>query len=155
MSQESVEIVRRMYKQMDDAGYGRIEALHEAHESGNFDQFLPLAEEMLHGDVVLRPPEDSPFPEAGQREWRGREGFLRFAAGQTEGFDAMSLEPEEFIDAGDKVVVPLQFGGRARHTGLEVKFAVVHVVTVRDGKMARLDIYMSKAEALEAAGLSE
>ena len=154
MSQENVEVVRRMYKEMD-AAYGRIEALHEAHESGNFDELLPAAEEMLHGDFVLTPPEDSPFPEAGGREWRGREGFLRFAAGQTEGFDAMSLEPEEFIDAGDKVVVPLRFGGRARYTGLEVKFAVIHVVTMRDGKMARLDIYLGRAEALEAAGLRE
>jgi len=67
----------------------------------------------------------------------------------------MSLEPEEFIDAGDRVVVPLQFGGEARFTGLEVKFAVVHVATIRDRKLARLDIYMSRAEALQAAGLQE
>src|SRR4051812_40426064 len=154
MSQENVEIVRRMYKEMD-AAYGGIEALHEAHETGNFDELLPAAEEMVHGDFVLRPPEDSPFPESGSREWRGREGFLRFAAGQTEGFDAMSLEAEGVIDAGDKVGGPVRFGGRARHTGLEVKFAVVHVVTMRDGKMARLDIYLRRAEALEAAGLSE
>ena len=65
----------------------------------------------------------------------------------------MSLEPKEFIDAGDMVVVPLQFGGRARYTGIEVKFAVVHVVTIRDGKVARLDIHLNRAEALEAAGL--
>jgi len=69
--------------------------------------------------------------------------------------NAISLEPQEFIDAGDRVVVPLQFGGEARYTGIEVKFAVVHVVTIRDGKVARLDIYMTRAEALEAAGLSE
>mgnify|MGYP001444935720 CR=1 FL=1 len=28
-------------------------------------------------------------------------------------------------------------------------------VTIRDGKVARLDIYLTKAQALEAAGLSE
>jgi ketosteroid isomerase-like protein len=52
-------------------------------------------------------------------------------------------------------VVPLQFGGRARYTGIEVKFAVVHVVMLRDGKLARLDIFMNRAEALEAAELRE
>ncbi len=155
MSQENVDIVRRMYEEARDAYYGRIEALHEAHENGDFGDFMTAAEETLDPDFVLAPPEDSPFPEAGTREWRGREGFLRFVAGQTEGFEAMSLEPEEFIDAGDRVVVPLQFGGKARYTGLEVKFAVVHVVTIRDGKATRLDIYMSRREALEAAGLSE
>ena len=147
-----MEIARRLYREGEAAYYGRIDALHEAYESGNFSEFLAATEEMLHPDFVLRPPEDSPFPEAGTGG-QGREGFLRFVAGQAEGFDAMSLEPQEFIDAGDRVVVPLQFGGRARHTGLEIKFAVVHVVTIRDGKLARLDIYMSRAEALEAAGL--
>ena len=155
MSQENVEIVRRLYEDGEAAYYGRIEALHEANESGDFSEFMAATEEMIDPDFVLRPPEDSPFPEAGTREWRGRKGFLRFVAGQAEGFDAMSLEPEEFIDAGDRVVVPLQFGGQARFTGLEVKFAVVHVVMLRDGKLARLDIFMNRAEALEAAGLSE
>ena len=155
MSQENVEIVRRMYEEAEAAYYGRLDALHEAHETGDFGEFLPSAEELLHPDFALESPEDSPFPEAGTREWRGREGFLRFVAGQAEGFDAMSLEPEEFIDAGDSVVVPLQFGGQARFTGLEVKFAVVHVATIRDRKLARLDIYMSRAEALQAAGLSQ
>jgi hypothetical protein len=51
-------------------------------------------------------------------------------------------------------------GGRAEEVWrsgaphrLEVKFAVVHVVAIRDGKVARLDIHISKAKALEAAGL--
>jgi ketosteroid isomerase-like protein len=155
MSGENVEIVRRLYEDGEAAYYRRIEALHEANESGDFSEFKAATEEMIDPDFVLRAPEDSPFPEAGTREWRGREGFLRFVAGQAEGFDAMSLEPEEFIDAGDRVVVPLQFGGEARFTGLEVKFAVVHVATIRDRKLARLDIYMSRAEALQAAGLQE
>ena len=155
MSQENVEVVRRLYEEGEAAYYGRIEALHEAVESGDFNEFMAATEEMIHSTFVLRTPEDSPFPEAGTGEWRGRQGFLRFVAGQAESFDAMSLEPEEFIDAGDSVVVPLQFGGQARYTGIEVKFAVVHVVTIRDGKLARLDIYMSRARALEAAGLRE
>jgi hypothetical protein len=80
MSEENVELVRRIYEEGSDAYYGRIEALHEAHESGDFGEFLPLAEETLDADVVLKPPEDSLFPEAGTREWHGREGFLRFVA---------------------------------------------------------------------------
>ena len=52
MSQENVEIVRRMYKE-GEAAYERIEALHQAHESGDFGEFLPAAEENLHPDFVL------------------------------------------------------------------------------------------------------
>jgi ketosteroid isomerase-like protein len=104
---------------------------------------------------VVRAPEDTNFPDTGTGEWHGHVGFLRFVAGQTEGFGEMSIEPQEFIDAGGKVVVPMEFGGRARHTGIEVKFAFVHVLTIQDGKVARLDVHVSKAKALEAAGLKE
>jgi ketosteroid isomerase-like protein len=154
MSEENVEIVRRFYE-VAAATYASIEVIQEAHEKGDFGEFLPAAEAILSSDVVVRALEDSDFPDTGTGEWHGHEGFMQFAAGQTEGFGEMSIEPQEFIDAGDKVVVPMEFGGRARHTGIEVKFAFVHLLTIRDGKVARLDVYVSKAEALQAAGLSE
>ncbi len=154
MSRENVEVARRFYTVGSEI-YERIDALHEAEESGDFSQFLPLADQMLDADVVVRPPEDSPFPDAGTREWRGHEEFLRFIAGQTESFETMRLKTEDFIDAGEKVVVPIEFGGVARYTGIEVMFAVVQVLTIRAGKVTALDIYTSKEQALEAAGLSE
>ena len=45
--------------------------------------------------------------------------------------------------------------GRAKLSGIEtdLTYAVVH--TIRDGKIARGREYMTRAEALEAAGLSE
>ena len=53
------------------------------------------------------------------------------------------------------MVVPVRFGGRARHTGIDVEFSYVHVLTVQNGKTVRIDVYESKAQALEAAGLRE
>jgi ketosteroid isomerase-like protein len=152
MSQENIETVRRLYELANET-YGRIDALHEAHESRDFSEFRTVAEERLTTDVVLSTPDESSFPDTGTGEWHGHDGFLRFISGQTEGFADMSIEPQEFIDAGDRVVVTLEFGGRALHTGLEVRFAVAHMVTIRDCKVARLDIYLTKAQALEAAGL--
>jgi ketosteroid isomerase-like protein len=64
------------------------------------------------------------------------------------------VKPQEYIDAGDHVVVPIRFGGRARHSGLEVAFEVVHVLTSRDGKWTRVDMYQTKVEALAAVGCS-
>jgi ketosteroid isomerase-like protein len=86
---------------------------------------------------------------------RGREGMLRFLQTQAEAFELFVVEPLEFIDAGDRVVVPVRFGGRARHTGLEIDFSAVHVLTLRDRTLLRIDIYGSKPEALEAVGLQE
>ena len=65
------------------------------------------------------------------------------------------MEASEFIDRGDYLIVPYRFGGRARHTGLEVEFSFVHLITLRDGKVTRCEVHKTKAEALEAAGLRE
>ena len=62
----------------------------------------------------------------------------------------MWIRPEEFIEVGDRVVVPYRMGGHARHTGIEVEFAFAHVFTMRDEKVVRLDVFESKAAALEA-----
>ena len=132
MSQENVEIVKRGY-----------EALNEAYKTGDF---LAAIRATVHPDVVLRT--SGMFPETG--EYRGHEGIREFAANQADAFEDMSLRPEEYIDAGDRVVVPLRFGGKARHTGIPVEFFVVHVSTIRDGKLARLDMYQTKEQALEA-----
>ena len=140
MSQENVERARRAYA-----------ALKDAYRSGDVNDLLPIAEEMWDPAIVLRTADT--FVESG--EWHGYEGLLRFTSDQMQAFERMWIEPEEFIDAGDVVVVPVRFGGRARHTGIDVEFSYVHVLTVQNGKTVRIDVYESKAQALQAAGLRE
>ena len=65
------------------------------------------------------------------------------------------MTPERFIDAGERVIVPFTLAGRARFSGLPIKFSFVHVGTYRDGKIVRINVYATLDEALEAAGLSE
>ena len=137
MSQENVELARRGYA-----------ALNDAYRTGDFSAAI---EEFCDPEIVLTP--SGILPESS--EMHGHEGLLRFAALQTEAFEEFWVQPQEMIDAGDRVVVPVRFGGRAQHTGLEVVFDVVHVCTARDGKWTRIDMYVSKAEALEAVGLWE
>jgi ketosteroid isomerase-like protein len=60
---------------------------------------------------------------------------------------------EEYLDAGDEVVVVLQLKGEAR--GLPLDATVVHVVLFEDGKLRRVRQYLSREQALEAAGLRE
>ena len=62
----------------------------------------------------------------------------------------------ELIDAGeDKVVVIERFGGRAKISGIETEQTEAVVSTIRDGKIARCREYVTREEALEAAGLPE
>jgi ketosteroid isomerase-like protein len=110
---------------------------------------LPYAERMWDPDVVLRTT--GSWPEAGV--WRGHQGVLDFTRDQMDAFSEMWIEPQELIDAGDKVVALVHFGGKARHTGMEVEFSVAHVWTMRDGKAARVDMFERRSEAFEAAGI--
>lgn len=136
MSRENVDLVRR--------NYARLEKTYRIGEIDPRD-----LEQMWHPDCVVKPA--GVLPET--QEMRGRDGVVQIVMAPLQAFDQMRIEPQDFIDAGDKVVVPFRFGGRGRHTGIDVEFYVVHVWTVRDGKVARLDMYATEAEALAAAGV--
>jgi ketosteroid isomerase-like protein len=140
MSQQNIDLVRQGY-----------ERLNEALRTGDLAQLAVHVEEICDRDIVLRP--SGLLPESA--EMHGHAGMVQFAQIQADAFEALQVEPQEFIDAEDSVVVPVRFGGRARHTGLEVDFSIVHVWTIRDTKLLRLDMYQTAAEALEAAGLPE
>jgi ketosteroid isomerase-like protein len=64
-------------------------------------------------------------------------------------------EPEDFIDAGDSVVVPVRVVNTGRSSGLSVKARAAWVAQLREGKVARMTVYQSRVEALEAVGLSD
>ena len=60
------------------------------------------------------------------------------------------------IDLGeDQVVVVLREFGRGKGSGIEVERPTAGVWTLCDGKAVRIRFYAGKAEALEAAGLTE
>ncbi|MDQ3935523.1 MAG: nuclear transport factor 2 family protein [Actinomycetota bacterium] len=136
MSGENVEFLRRGY-----------DAMNEMLERRDIDR--AQIEEFWTEDCVLRPA--GILPESA--EMHGHDGIVRFIENQLEAFDELQIEALEWIDAGDRVVVPIRFGGRARYTGMDVAFEVVHVVTLRDGRVARTDMYREKEEALRAVGL--
>jgi hypothetical protein len=50
----------------------------------------------------------------------------------------------------DSALPQNRFGGKARYTGMDVAFAVVHVATVCNGNVTRLDMFWDRADALEA-----
>jgi ketosteroid isomerase-like protein len=67
-------------------------------------------------------------------------------------FDSFQIEADEFIDAGEQVVVPTTSHGRGRG-GIEVTARTASVYTLRDGAVTRLVMYQERREALEAVGL--
>jgi ketosteroid isomerase-like protein len=91
---------------------------------------------------------------APQRGVYGREQALQVLSELGEGFESLQIEPHEFIEAGEHVVVPLTAHMVGRD-GIEVEARTTWTWTIRDGAIERVCLYQEREEALEAAGLSE
>jgi ketosteroid isomerase-like protein len=130
MSQENVEITRRSFEHFFQTG------------DHQWDAIDPEVEVYDHD-----------IPDAGT--YRGHEGYLRWVADWGDAWADYRMEPERWIDAGDKVVLIFQMTAKGKGSGVEVKRRDAIVWTVSDGKAVRLDYYNNEAQALEAVGLSE
>ena len=130
MSQENVEIVR-----------ASNEAFDQADPAGAFAHVDPKL-------VTTRVDPDGAV-------FHGHEGFLQALAEWVEDFQEWSYTTEEYIDAGDRVVVRVHQFGRGQASGVAVEADFWFVYTIAERKITRLDIYANRAQALEAAGLRE
>jgi ketosteroid isomerase-like protein len=130
MSQENVELVRQGW---------------EAFERGDMSQVLDL----MSDDLVTH----RSHPDAAT--YYGKEGYLDLTADWVEGFDEWSSTAEEFIDAGDRVVVRVRQSARGKTSGVSVESEFWFVFAIAARKVVRLDMLTSRDEALEAVGLSE
>src|SRR5436190_10775731 len=71
-----------------------------------------------------------------------------------ETFESARLEPHEFIEAGDLVVVPWAMHGRGRD-GIELVARFTFVLTIRNEAIERMVMYQEKEDALEDLTVSE
>jgi ketosteroid isomerase-like protein len=78
-----------------------------------------------------------------------------FEAEDLEAWEERRLEAEEFIDAGDAVVVLLHEYPRGKGSGVELELETAVVVAVSGGRVVRIQGYMDREAALEAVALSE
>ena len=89
--------------------------------------------------------------------WRGVFGLdqsRRLVEEFGEAWDSARIEPHEFIEAGDLVVVSSTMHVKGRG-GIELVVRGAFVLTIRNGAIERVSMYQERGEALEALGLSE
>ena len=112
----------------------------------------PLA--LCDEDIEIWNPPD--FPMRGL--YRGHDDVRRWRDQVFDIFDNPRVEPEDIVDLngdGETVVMLLRATGTASYTGIEANVEWAAIWTIRHGKVLRCQGYMNRAEALEAAGLSE
>jgi ketosteroid isomerase-like protein len=128
MSQENVELARRGY---------------DAFNRGE------VAFELLDPEIEWSEGTDVPEPQV----YHGHDGVRRQQERFREAWASFSIEPEEFIEAGDQLVVMVKLVAQGKGSGVEVEARGAHVWTVRDGRAVRLEMYVDPARALAAVGL--
>ena len=131
MSQENVEIVRRIY---DDVV--RPEAIRELY-APNY--------EMDTTDIA---------PDVGVIRWFDASAEVLRSYFET--FEDFYVEIDEVIHTDEEhVVTEVHDGGRMPGSDSEVRNHRFHVFAFRDGKVVRFSSHLDRNRALEAAGLSE
>jgi ketosteroid isomerase-like protein len=130
MSREKVELVRRAYAQADP--------------------LTGLAANAVD-DVVV----DLTALYPDQPVLRGIDEVRRFRDSSPWG-TSQRFEAERYFDVDhERVLVFVQATATGQGSGAPVEVRPAHELTIRDGLLVRFKVYVDRAEALEAAGLSE
>jgi ketosteroid isomerase-like protein len=126
MSQENVELVRRIY----DA-WNREESARD---------FIAADLEYVNPSYAVEP---------GTRHGRRSLALVR------DTYDDFEIKIDRIIDAGDETVVLARYTASGPVSGVPVAGEHGYVWTVRDGLAVRFQWFQSHREALEAAGISK
>ena len=118
MSEEDLPALRRIY---------------DAFSRWDIDE---LARDVAH-DFELNLPESLPF--GGTRH--GYDGIHAFAAVFQDHVEGGWADPDDFLHAGDRIVVLGRMRGRARATGRTFEAPFAHVWTLTDGVASHCRAY--------------
>ena len=131
MSRENVEVARRWA---------------EALNSRNLDALDGLA----HRHYELHSPGTT-----GGGAYQGVEAVKRWAKGFFDAWQAYSVDVERIVESGETVVVLARVLAQGKASGVTLDAPRAYVHTIRDGRLARTQVFNDHIEGLEAVKLSE
>ncbi len=132
MSQNNVDLIRTLYGALAAGDVGAVVA-------------------RMSPDIVWNEAEN--FPYSDNNPYRGPDaivaGVFARLAGEWDGFEVAT---EEFIDAGDTVVMLGRYRGSCKATGREQNSQCVHVWRVTGGKAVGFQQYVDTLQVARAFG---
>jgi ketosteroid isomerase-like protein len=133
VSEKNVEILRRIY-----------ERFNERDMDATWELIAPDAKFRF---IVWGPDMN--------RTYQGREATTEFWQEEVFSvFPDFHMEPEAFVDEGERVVATIHNTGQGSSSGIEVDLHTAVLAEFRDAKLVSLEVFETRAEALEAAGMS-
>ncbi len=91
----------------------------------------------------------------GAGTYRGAAAATQFFEQLVEPFEEVVYEPQEFFERGDQIVVFLLIQFRPHGSSAMVENRIGALWTIRDGQLARCEIFPQREGALAAAGMTE
>jgi ketosteroid isomerase-like protein len=133
-----------------------VKLLYRAHDAFNRRDFDALVG-LYHPEIELRP---GVVAFDVKSSYRGREEIREFfetitAYAEEFGWEDYAVEPETIIELDDGRVLAVERWHMHSKDGTELNTQITDLYEFRDNLIVRLDGFRDKAEALEAAGLSE
>ena len=150
-----MEIVRRLYSGPIDmiAAVSDPEALAAIRQ-----QLEPLVSPDL--ETFLDPsaiPMGIPTAESEAGAFaEGIDGFIGIWKEWSSAWESWIVTPSDFVAVDEeRVLVPMEIRARSRTQGVEITIEGANLITIRDGRLTRVELFLRRETALEAAGLSE
>jgi ketosteroid isomerase-like protein len=134
MSAENVEVIRRMYAWF---------------AAGEGERAFEVYDPEVEWDATRAPW----LLELGFKPInRGHQAVRDALRAWLEAWETIEYEPDELIDAGDKVLAFVRITARGRASGAEVSYEHPQLWTLRGGKVVRMEVLADRDEALRTIG---
>jgi ketosteroid isomerase-like protein len=148
----NVEIARELYP-------GKVDLVAALADE---DEFAGALEALVHPDFeTVTVPGQVPLAGIGTSDaarpiFHGAAGFFAAFREWLSAWKSWVITPTDFIEAdADRVLVMLDIRARSRTHQVELPFEGANLLTFRDGRVGRLELFFDRAQARAAAGLDK
>jgi ketosteroid isomerase-like protein len=125
-----------------------VRQLWDAFQRGDIEWMV----EQCTPDVVIAQPPETPDATV----YAGPTALIEAVEGFPRDWEGFRVALTEVLDVSDEVVLSVcRNRGRGRISGLEMDMDMFYVHRIHAGKMARMQIFLSREQAMQAAGLEE
>jgi uncharacterized protein len=127
----------------------QVRDLYEAFGRGD----VPTVLGAMEPDTQWSEAEGNPYQMSG-KAWVGPDAIMQnlFMKLGTE-WDAFTVHPKEFYDAGDTVVVEGRYTGTYKATGKSADAQFCHVFKIKNGKLASFQQFVDTAQMQNVMGV--
>jgi ketosteroid isomerase-like protein len=157
MPAEELELARRLFPGPVDlaALFGDPDGLAMFRE-----QYEPLVDPdveavAMPGHVPVSGPGVETAPGEAGPVARGIDGLITAYSDWVSAFERWEVTPVDYIETGDgRVIVDVEIAMRSKTGGVELTTEGSNLLTFRDGRLKRMENFLNRSGAREAAGLT-